>query len=291
MGIDIKDEAHPTFGFPVDDCLEYVFPSETYSQDNFQMNTNTENVELALRSHLLTLTASILECTDEEDEEENAKEKICKMNDFISTSLKFFNYVLENSSDTNNAMNINTYRIRLIPFRMLEDVFDTITSKHAKIVWVEFVEKKDILFSQKFFTSQAPKLIFIKLCNKLLEKVSSQVEFAGRIQMFRTAVMSLDDRSGANVVGKFNLEKELNVDNEEDFIEHQKTRNFDDTSADHKGMNYQFYKIFWGIQKFFTDPKSIMSRRREFETSIQTILSAFEGNSFSEKQIKALENK
>eukprot|EP01052_Picozoa_sp_SAG31_P046881 SAG31_NODE_9144_length_1327_cov_1.311075_1_plen_102_part_00 len=91
---------------------------------------------------------------------------------------------------------------------------------------------------------------------KRLSKANDTV-FCGRIQMFLATVLPIADRSGVNLMGKFNADNttDFQLDEPEGTVLPQ----VDDGSE--KGgapIDYNFYKKFWGLQHFFVSRDAVL---------------------------------
>ena len=99
--------------------------------------------------------------------------------------------------------------------------------------------------------------ILLKFCNDLLRRLSRtrDATFCGRILVLLASVFPPEDRSGINLSGAFNLENTTEYDMEPE-AEHG------DGTSIIKGLPTppkDFYKVFWGIQDYFSNPLRVFS--------------------------------
>lgn len=61
--------------------------------------------------------------------------------------------------------------------------------------------------------TQKAKLTLLTFCNSLLRRLSktNNTNFSGRIILLMTVVVPLDDRSGLNVTGRFNIDNVTSI--------------------------------------------------------------------------------
>ena len=186
--------SHPSFGEPVDNYVKVAFPdkqdedregSAPLSEEVAEITMGRTmgiicEIEISMRTHLLTLTDSMLVLpNDQMDEEEN--KLLADLLDYLRSCHNFCSYMLK-TSKTYADKNVCRY-VQQIPFLLVEDTLDTIATRHIRTIWTKYVEiksTKEILYSP-LFLGQYPKLIFIRTCNKLYKKLSSDAELSGRI--------------------------------------------------------------------------------------------------------------
>ena len=301
--------------------VKFGDPNDTYFKAAIECSSDKtadsalgaiDEIEISMRSYLLTKTDLLLKTSQShEDDKSNLPSKILlDLVEYFQSCLQLCTYLLnhpETLYDPPNPNQLTTKpkfirNIRQIPFLILEDSFDTIPSSQIPFLWTEIVENKStrqILCGKLFFGDQCSKLIFIRTCNNLYKRLSSNIDFSGRILMLLAAVFPLSERSAANVTGKFNDEKKITID---EFGEWTRTKqvlemsssNDNSPSPDNKNLtmlDYQFYKSFWGVQIYFSDPNSIVGKWNDFHKDINLILAAFEGNLFRDEHVRQLEKK
>ena len=146
------------------------------------------------------------------------------------------------------------------------------------------------------------QFLLLKSCNKLLRKLSNRdrdAAFAGSVMTLLAKVFPLSERSAVNVLGTFNVTNVTDFEDEETFRQHalgagvggaegtddvtmedaadQKKKNKNNkkknkiedegNDEDAESVDYPFYKTFWGVQKVFTDPSTILGGIKDGTTS------------------------
>ncbi|CAM9154644.1 unnamed protein product, partial [Ectocarpus fasciculatus] len=153
-----------------------------------------------------------------------------------------------------------------IPFLLISDVLERETISVAERVWTTVEELADELTTPVLFSRG--KMTVLRFCNALLRRLSKScnTEFCGRILMFLAAIYPLSERSAVNISGKVRVLKE-------------------EASA---AVDFNLYKIFWGIQNYVAgDPGKAGAAIpwKEFASSAETLLAAFEANSFTDSEL------
>lgn len=118
-------------------------------------------------------------------------------------------------------------------------------------------------------------LVLLRTCNELLRRLSKPSQqhtvFAGRILSLLAKVFPLGERSGVNLRGDFNVENktyiEENVDNAADEIGN--TGDKDERDQIFK-VDYEFYELFWKVQRFFSNPPLLMGAQEASRPSTRS---------------------
>lgn len=152
---------------------------------------------------------------------------------------------------------------------IFEDLFDYLTISEC----VKAFGKFETLLGNTVFTEQRAGLPFLRICNRLLGRLSRTGDaiFRGRVLFLMATSLPLDERSGVNVKNAFNCENLTYVEENPDIIE------------------AAFYKQLWGLQNYFKNPVTLSTKFGEFTASLEAVLSAFELYKGSEKHIKSLD--
>ncbi|GAC94847.1 UDP-glucose epimerase [Pseudozyma hubeiensis SY62] len=106
-------------------------------------------------------------------------------------------------------------------------------------------------------------LVLLRTCNELLRRLSKPSQqhtvFAGRILSLLAKVFPLGERSGVNLRGEFNVENKTII---EDRTDNDSGQADDDIDSDDKDqvfkVDYEFYELFWKVQRFFSNPPTLM---------------------------------
>lgn len=204
-----------------------------------------------------------------------------------------------------------------IPFLLLEDLAETLPIQTVQLFWNYGPSKwlNELLCKPQMFNAMT-KLIVIRLCNKLLKHLSvsssnTQAQFAGQILVMLASIFPLSERSGVNVLGKFNVDNVVEFESFEDWFRSRSSgKGNSNSNAAAKGvarsmgstLEHKFYEQFWTLQKNFTDPSTLVPKDNAdvsgwdgimnvFITNVETVLGAFESNTFPSRLVKDLKNR
>uniref|UniRef100_V5EE91 Nuclear matrix protein n=1 Tax=Kalmanozyma brasiliensis (strain GHG001) TaxID=1365824 RepID=V5EE91_KALBG len=105
--------------------------------------------------------------------------------------------------------------------------------------------------------------VLLRTCNELLKRLSKPSQedtvFAGRILSLLAKVFPLGERSGVNLRGDFNVENKTHI---EERTEDAEDEVGDGADADERDqifkVDYDFYELFWKVQRFFANPPLLM---------------------------------
>ncbi|KAJ1017777.1 hypothetical protein NDA16_005094 [Ustilago loliicola] len=106
-------------------------------------------------------------------------------------------------------------------------------------------------------------LVLLRTCNELLRRLSKPSQkhtvFAGRILSLLAKVFPLGERSGVNLRGDFNVENKTHIEeNIDDAAEEVKDAEDKDEKDQIFKVDYEFYELFWKVQRFFSNPPLLM---------------------------------
>lgn len=357
-------EKIPSLSSPVDEFLKDILP---FLSPNGDTSEETEilvdKLEISMRSHLLTLTQSLVTASATKSDDEKRKlessEEVTKLIEYLQSCLSLKMYLIDlkkkeaeedemkEEGQTNNNNNNTNYlfttedkkRLNVLLYLLLDDAFDTIPPSYIQAVWNIYLEDRQTLYKLFGYDKDGimhvkpvgesyTKILFIRMCNKVCKRLygnsSTNEEFKGKILVMLAKVFDLSDRSAVNVLGKPNSDKEVDFDTEEEFntiIDHIKNDNSMDqkddshhhptaedeieegeekTSSSAKSplfsdMDYTFYKTFWGMQKFFSGPMSLLSPVSgafdEFKKDAKTVLDVFDSHHFNKYVVKEFKSK
>ncbi len=132
-----------------------------------------------------------------------------------------------------------------IPFSslltILEDVIETIPIDGIeKIFEVLSIFLKEINLNQ----IEERKLSLLKITNIVLKRLSSSLDskFRGKVQLLLSEIFKLSEKSGVNLKGLYSNNSSLVIQTNE-------------INKDNKNeINIPFYKQFWILQRFLTNP-------------------------------------
>ncbi|GFP93437.1 THO complex subunit 1 [Phtheirospermum japonicum] len=161
-------------------------------------------------------------------------------------------------------------------FQLLEDLTEMSTMRNCKDIFGYIESKQDILGKPELFARG--KLVMLRTCNQLLRRLSkaNDVVFCGRIIMFLAHFFPLSERSAVNIKGVFNTSNETKYEKE---------------AAESSTIDFNFYKTFWSLQEFFSNPASLApapTKWQKFISSLAVVLSTFEAQPLSDEEGTAL---
>ncbi|KAK4483569.1 hypothetical protein RD792_010768, partial [Penstemon davidsonii] len=161
-------------------------------------------------------------------------------------------------------------------FQLLEDLTEMSTMRNCKDVFGYIEGKQDILGKPELFSRG--KLVMLRTCNQLLRRLSkaNDVVFCGRIIMFLAHFFPLSERSAVNIKGVFNTSNETKYEKE---------------APDGSSIDFNFYKTFWSLQEFFSNPASLtpaLTKWLKFTTSLTVVLNTFEAQPLSDEEGNAI---
>ncbi|KAL6493814.1 suppressor of the transcriptional defect of hpr1 by overexpression [Orobanche gracilis] len=186
-------------------------------------------------------------------------------------------------------------------FQLLEDLTEMSTMRNCEDIFGYIESKQDILGKPELFARG--KLVMLRTCNQLLRRLSkhkkvtehtltksgspfelhsfrsfhaNDVVFCGRIIMFLAHFFPLSERSAVNIKGVFNTSNETKYEKE---------------AADCNTIDFNFYKTFWSLQEFFSNPSSLASaltKWHKFTSSLTAVLNTFAAQPLSDEEGSAI---
>ncbi|XP_071697560.1 THO complex subunit 1-like isoform X2 [Rutidosis leptorrhynchoides] len=156
-------------------------------------------------------------------------------------------------------------------FQLLEDLTEMSTMRNCEDVFGYIESKQDILGKQELFARG--KLVMLRTCNQLLRRLSkaNDVVFCGRIIMFLAHFFPLSERSAVNIKGVFNVSNETKYEKQ---------------APDGISIDFNFYKTFWSLQEYFSNPASIgvaTAKWHKFSSCLTVVLNTFEAQPLSDE--------
>ncbi|KAL7596187.1 hypothetical protein Lser_V15G27694 [Lactuca serriola] len=157
-------------------------------------------------------------------------------------------------------------------FQLLEDLTEMSTMRNCEDVFGYIESKQDILGKPELFARG--KLVMLRTCNQLLRRLSksNDVVFCGRIIMFLAHFFPLSERSAVNIKGVFNVSNETKYEKQ---------------APDGISIDFNFYKTFWSLQEYFSNPASITPatpKWQKFSSCLKVVLNTFEAQPLSEEE-------
>lgn len=157
-------------------------------------------------------------------------------------------------------------------FQLLEDLTEMSTMRNCEDVFGYIESKQDILGKPELFARG--KLVMLRTCNQLLRRLSkaNDVVFCGRIIMFLAHFFPLSERSAVNIKGVFNVSNETKYEKQ---------------APDGISIDFNFYKTFWSLQEYFSNPASITlatTKWHKFSSCLMVVLNTFEAQPLSDEE-------
>lgn len=182
----------------------------------------------------------------------------------------------ESSRDPSQSELISTFdRLDIVLALSLHDLIDP--NLPLSLV-EELIESHPVSTSSKFFgyiesrvesltidlhPTRGKGLVLLRTCNELLRRLSKPSQqhtvFAGRILSLLAKVFPLGERSGVNLRGDFNVDNKTFIEDRSSAAEEE----LQDGSAEDERdqifkVDYEFYELFWKVQRFFSNPPLLM---------------------------------
>ncbi|XP_075520316.1 THO complex subunit 1 isoform X2 [Primulina tabacum] len=162
-------------------------------------------------------------------------------------------------------------------FQLLEDLTEMSTMRNCKDTFGYIESKQDILGKPELFARG--KLVMLRTCNQLLRRLSkaNDVVFCGRIIMFLAHFFPLSERSAVNIKGVFNTSNETKYEKE---------------APDGSSIDFNFYKTFWSLQDFFSNPASltpVITKWHKFASSLTVVLNTFEAQPLNDEEDNSID--
>lgn len=133
---------------------------------------------------------------------------------------------------------------------------------------------------QKMVPNKGKFLTLLRLCNDLLRRVSrtQNTVYSGRILMYLSTAYPLSERSGVNLRGDFNKDNVTHYEGEGIEDDEADMMTEEGASEDLAHQEARFYRRFWGMQKFFSNPPSIFveGNFEKLQTAVEATLAKFE---------------
>ncbi len=136
-----------------------------------------------------------------------------------------------------------------MPAMCLEILMEITTTMHCADIF-DYLDSRMDMFTRPG-VRQKSQYTLLRTCNIFLKRLSKSqdAELCGRVLIFLAKFLPLTERSGVNMYGSFHVD---NMTPLEDVKE-------GDVDAEGNAIDVEFYKTFWGLQKWFADPGSALA--------------------------------
>lgn len=180
---------------------------------------------------------------------------------------------------------------------VFEDAFEMLTIEESRPLFDILRESIDLLILPKMFADVRGKpknkspLVFLRICNRLLERLSvaRETRYRGEILLLMAKALPLDERSGVNLSCSFHLDNTTLIENSN---QESIPISDDEAQIEKSRVDFEFYKVLWGVQDFFRDPAQLnmIEKMQRFFEYIHTIFSMFETVHISKPLDESKEN-
>ncbi|KAJ3064017.1 hypothetical protein HDU98_000229 [Podochytrium sp. JEL0797] len=158
---------------------------------------------------------------------------------------------------------------------LVEDTSEMLTIKTNERLF-DYIEARKQVLTENLEPNKGKALTLLRYCNDLLRRLSKtqHTVFSGRILLFLTGVFSLTERSGVNLKGDFN------TDNVTVVVDDLPSDSMMDIDSDPKtAKDNAFYKTFWSLQPYFSDPLIVLKNAQEWlkmQSAVESVLHVFD---------------
>jgi THO complex subunit 1 len=156
-----------------------------------------------------------------------------------------------------------------IPASCIEIAVNAATNAEIKKL-LDYVDSRLANFQQNPAIMRRSHHTLLRTCTTLLKRLSKSQDalLCGRVFIFLAKFLPLTEKSGLNLTGAFHTE---NVTPLESDLEGK-------VDAEGNPIDAGFYAEFWGLQKWFANPPSVLasSAWQELSTALTTVLEKFD---------------
>ncbi|EFN51183.1 hypothetical protein CHLNCDRAFT_55304 [Chlorella variabilis] len=155
-----------------------------------------------------------------------------------------------------------------LPAQLLEQITEGASVQDCEGVFA-FLDSRTATFKSPAFQEARCKNTLLRTCNMLLKRLSKSANamLCGRILLFLAKLLPLTERSGVNLGGAFNTDNSTPVEDVQEGA----------TDSEGKPVDAAFYRTFWGLQSYFSNPPAALQVGKWGEVSrdIRRVLEKF----------------
>ncbi|KAI3431826.1 hypothetical protein D9Q98_010579 [Chlorella vulgaris] len=155
-----------------------------------------------------------------------------------------------------------------LPAQLLEQITEGASVQECEGVFV-YLDSRTATFKSPAFAEMRCKNTLLRTCNMLLKRLSKSANamLCGRILLFLAKLLPLTERSGVNLGGSFNTDNATPVEDVQEGA----------LDSEGKPVDAAFYRTFWGLQTFFSNPQVALQPGKWGEVSrdIKRVLDKF----------------
>ncbi|KAI9295354.1 hypothetical protein K502DRAFT_341772 [Neoconidiobolus thromboides FSU 785] len=261
---------------------------------------NLEFIKSTYQAHLLPKIDELMEAAksiqdninkenkDKEDYKEN-KDYTELVKSTLEISFRFFYWNIKNTM-TNEKMDLEPLYLYLdlvhycadqefcdlsFPLILIEEICATLTSNDL-IYIITYLSERIGLITDKMIPNVGKSLVFLRICNDLQRRAVNIKEgtYRGELRVLLTKSLPLNDRSGVNTRGDFNLDSIPRYDKEKD-------ANYNVSDEDKRQ-----HKRFWKLINCLCNPIQLfdINTFREFQSSIDWVFDRFKTSSTERRE-------
>lgn len=153
--------------------------------------------------------------------------------------------------------------LQSLTFLLIEDLIDLLTVKNAEKLF-DFIYSRFDKLSENLEPNKGKGLIILRFCNEFLKRLSKleNAETCGKILILLSQIFPINDQSGINKKGEFNVENKTVFSRDDDSME----------------VDNDIYNRFWELQQYFSDPIILLDSSKfvEFEKKVDSVLATLE---------------
>jgi len=158
----------------------------------------------------------------------------------------------------------------MLPFVVMEDIFEMFTINQCEEVF-EVFENRVSKIRKLTEASSKGRLRLLKASSLLLSKISKAIHarLNGRVLLLVAVCLPYCDKSGLNTRGEIKTDNVTVLEEEDSRM---------DISVDEDNpVDYNFYRTFWGLQRFFQNPSQVVSSENfsNFIAAANAVIDAF----------------
>ncbi|PRW33147.1 THO complex subunit 1 [Chlorella sorokiniana] len=154
-----------------------------------------------------------------------------------------------------------------LPAQLLEQITEGASNADCEGVFA-WLDERTPTFKSATFENRS-KLTLLRTCNMLLKRLSKSANamLCGRVLLFLAKFLPLTERSGVNLMGAFNADNVTPVEEVQEGA----------VDSEGKLVDAAFYRTFWGLQSFFSNPPTALAPGKWGEVSrdIRRVLERF----------------
>ncbi|PKI83790.1 hypothetical protein MVES1_002348 [Malassezia vespertilionis] len=173
-----------------------------------------------------------------------------------------------------------------LPLTVLEDTLSEAPIA-TSIDLFSYAESRVAQLTENIMPSSGKGLVLLRMCNELLRRLSKQYKphaaFSGRIRTLLSNTFPINERSGVNLKGDFDIDNVTVWDEEEEKDVAMEEETQEDTHKEDSNEKEQrlkqthndaqspeallasphFYRLFWSLQYYFSHPSLLFSEEQD----------------------------